>query len=169
MLPEILAGWLFRLAYESRLAYNTVKMNGKGGGFMKKMVCAAIVLLTLILSLISCSKKIEPLSEELALMDALQKLQEGADNKISYERFSRLLSTAGDSYETLKRTKNTNSCFLSAANKCYASFKISSKAWRLRDEAKTEKRRIDMDHTLSFSLGFASVSLARAKDCFERK
>ncbi len=136
---------------------------------MKNLLWAVTLMLATALTMVSCSGKIEPLPEELSLLDALQKLQEGADNKVSYESFGTLLVSAGDKYETLKRTKNTNSCFLNAVNKCYASYTIGSKAWRLRDEAKTEKRRLDMDHTLSFSLGFASVSLARAKGCFERK
>ena len=136
---------------------------------MKKLVYVLSFFLMVVSASLSCSSKIEPMPEELSLMDALQRLQEGADNKISSEGFSKLLSTAGDKYETLKRTKATNSCFLNAANKCYASYKISNKARQLRDEAKTEKRRLDMDHTLSFSLGFASVSLARAKGCFEQR
>ena len=136
---------------------------------MKKLVCVIILFLFAVSASLSCTIKIEPLPEERSLMDALQKLQEGADNKITYEGFSKLLAHAGDKYETLKRTKNTNSCFLNAANKCYASYKVSNKAWQLRDEAKTKKRRLDMDHTLSFSMGFASVSLARAKGCFEQR
>jgi hypothetical protein len=136
---------------------------------MKKLVCVVTFFLMVVSASLSCSSKIEPLPEELSLMHALQKLQEGADNKISNEGFTKLLATAGDKYETLKRTNSSNSCFLNAVNKCYASYKISNKARQLRDEAKTEKRRLDMDHTLSFSLGFASVSLARAKGCFEQR
>ena len=133
---------------------------------MKRSVYA-IALLSALLVLLSCSNIPEPIPEEEALMDALQDLQQGVENKISYENFEARLSEAGKRYETLKRTKNTNSCFLNAANKCYASYTISRKAWKLMDEAKTEKRRLDMDTTLSFSLGFASVSLARARGCFE--
>ena len=101
------------------------------------------------------------------MIQALQNLQQRVEKKISYDYFDALLTEAGKRYETLKRTKNTNSCFLNAANKCYASYTISRKAWKLMDEANTEKRRLDMDTTLSFSLGFASVSLARAWGCFE--
>ena len=97
----------------------------------------------------------------------LTKMQNGIQTKISYNDFGKLLIESKNMLELLKKAESKNSCFFSAVTKCYTSFEISKKAWKLRDDAETEKRKIDMDTTLSFSLGFAAVSLAKAKECFK--
>ncbi len=94
-------------------------------------------------------------------------MQNGIEAKISYDDFGKLLIESKNMLELLKKAEDKNSCFFSAVTKCYTSFEISKKAWKLRDEAETEKRKIDMDTTLSFALGFGAVSLAKAKECFK--
>ncbi|MBT8350072.1 MAG: hypothetical protein KJO26_02390 [Deltaproteobacteria bacterium] len=101
------------------------------------------------------------------MLKLLTKMQKGIEAKISYTDFSKLVVESKNMLELLKKAENKNSCFYNAVNKCYTSFEISKKAWKLREDALTEKRRIDMDTTLSFSLGFAAVSLAKANECFK--
>ena len=134
---------------------------------MKKIaLVATLLILTLIIS-VNCSRKPKPILEEEELIKLLTKMQNGIEAKISYNDFVKLLIESKNMLELLKKADNKNSCFFNAVKKCYTSFEISKKAWHLRDEAKTEKRKIDMDTTMSFSLGFAAVSLARAKECFK--
>ncbi|MGW8186992.1 MAG: hypothetical protein ACWGNK_06990, partial [Desulfobacterales bacterium] len=68
--------------------------------------------------------------------------------------------------DQLEKTGTDNSCFMNAAKRCLSSFEIGKKAWKAKDEALDERRRIDMETTLSFTIGFASISLAKANQCF---
>jgi hypothetical protein len=79
-----------------------------------------------------------------------------------------LLADARTKIDVLKQIEKKNACFFNAINKCYASYDISQKAWQQKDAATDDKRRDDMELTLSFSLGFASVSIAKANECFTR-
>ena len=134
---------------------------------MKKMTLVVTLLMFTLLVTLNCSRKPKPILEEEELLKLLTKMQNGIEAKISYNDFGKLLIESKNMLELLKKAENKNSCFFNAVTKCYTSFEISKKAWKLRDEAETEKRKIDMDTTLSFSLGFAAVSLAKAKECFK--
>jgi hypothetical protein len=134
---------------------------------MKKMTLVITLLMFTLLVTLNCSRKPKPILEEEELMKLLTKMQNGIEAKMSYIDFGKLLIESKNMLELLKKAKNKNSCFFNAVTKCYTSFEISKKAWNLRDEAVTEKRKIDMDTTLSFALGFGSVSLAKAKECFK--
>jgi hypothetical protein len=136
---------------------------------MKKVVSAFVLLMFTLPVFFSCSGPPKPIPEEEAVMDALQKVQQGVDAKVPYQEFERLLSEANRKIESLKTVEKRSDCFLNEVNKCIQSYEISKKAWKLREEATDEKRRIDMDTTLSFSVGFASVSLAKAGECFKKK
>ena len=136
---------------------------------MKQIVSVFGLLIITAGLLFSCSSPPKPIPEEEELMSALQEVQDGVQAKVSFEKFDKLLSAAGKKLEELKKIDERNSCFYNAVDKCYASFSIGQKAWKLKEEAQDEKRRIDMDTTLSFSLGFASVSLAKAEECFKKK
>jgi hypothetical protein len=136
---------------------------------MKKIGSLAVMLVFTLWVCAACSKAPKPTPEEQDVLGALKKVQEGVDAKIGYGDFSRLLDDAGSKIETLKRAEKKSDCFLNAATKCFASYEIGGKAWKLKDDAQDEKRRMDMDTTLSFSMGFASVSLAKAGECFKKK
>jgi len=134
---------------------------------MKKMTLVVTLLMFALLVTLNCSRKPKPILEEEEMLKLLTKMQNGIEAKISYTDFSKLVVESKNMLELLKKAENKNSCFFNAVNKCYTSFEISKKAWKLREDALTEKRRIDMDTTLSFSLGFAAVSLAKANECFK--
>jgi len=134
---------------------------------MKKMTLVVMMLMVTLLVTLNCSRKPKPILEEEELLKLLTKMQTGIQAKISYNDFVKLLVESKNMLELLKKAENKNSCFFNAVTKCYTSFEISKKAWKLRDEAATEKRKIDMDTTLSFALGFGAVSLAKAKECFK--
>ena len=134
---------------------------------MKKMTLVVTLLMFALLVTLNCSRKPKPILEEEEMLKLLTKMQNGIEAKISYTDFVKLLTESKNMLELLKKAENKNSCFFNAVNKGYTSFEISKKAWKLREDALTEKRRIDMDTTLSFSLGFAAVSLAKANECFK--
>jgi len=100
------------------------------------------------------------------VLDALKKVQEGYSRRVTYAKYTELLTVAGQKIDQLKKTGTDNSCFMNAASRCFSSFEIGKKAWKAKDEAMDERRRIDMETTLSFTIGFASVSLAKANQCF---
>ena len=134
---------------------------------MKKMVSIISSLVFSLWIFASCSGS-KPIPEEEDVIDALTKVQGGIESKVSYSDFGKLLAAAKQKIDILKQIEKKNDCFLNAVNKCYASYEISQKAWQQKDMAKDEKRKEDMEITLSFSLGFASVSLAKANECFIR-
>lgn len=134
---------------------------------MKKMVSIISSLVFALWVLVSCSGS-KPIPEEEDVLDALGKVQGGIESKVSYGDFGKMLADAKQKIDILKQVEKKNDCFLNAVSKCYASYEISQKAWQQKDMAKDEKRKEDMEITLSFSLGFASVSLAKANECFLR-
>ncbi len=134
---------------------------------MKKITLVVTMLMFALLVTLDCSRKPKQILEEEEMLKLLTKMQNGIETKISYNDFVKLVIESKNMLELLKKAENKNSCFFNAVTKSYTSFEISKKAWKLRDDALTEKRRIDMDTTLSFSLGFAAVSLAKAKECFK--
>ena len=134
---------------------------------MKKMTLVVTLLMFALLVTLNCSRKPKPILEEEEMLKLLTKMQNGIEAKISYTDFAKLVIESKNMLELLKKAENKNTCFFNAVNKCYTSFEISKKAWKLIEDALTEKRRIDMDTTLSFSLGFAAVSLAKANECFK--
>lgn len=134
---------------------------------MKKMTLVVTLLMFALLVTLNCSRKPKPILEEEEMLKLLTKMQNGIEAKISYTDFVKLVVESKNMLELVKKAENKNSCFYNAVTKCYTSFEISKKAWKLREDALTEKRRLDMDTTLSFSLGFAAVSLAKAKECFK--
>jgi hypothetical protein len=136
---------------------------------MKKVVSAGVVLMLTLPLFFACSGPPKPIPEEEAVMEALKEVQKGADSRVSYEEFDRLIADASRKFEQLKGIDEKSDCFFNAVNRCIQSYEISKKAWKLRDDATDEKRRVDLDTTLSFSMGFASVSLAKAAECFKKK
>jgi hypothetical protein len=97
----------------------------------------------------------------------MQKVREAYESKVSLPEFQQRLHEAAEKITVLKTSDAANPCFLNAIDKCYSSYEIGQKAWKMREEAETESRRNDLDTTLSFTMGFASVSLAQANECFQ--
>jgi hypothetical protein len=130
------------------------------------VIVAAGVLLLAVSLAFSRSGPPQPTAEEETVLDALKKVQEGYSSRVTYNRYTELLTVAAQKLDQLKKTGTDNSCFMNAANRCFSLFEIGKKAWKARDEAMDERRRIDMETTLSFTIGFASISLAKANQCF---
>jgi len=129
------------------------------------IVAAGVLLLAVSLAFLRSGPPL-PTAEEETVLDALKKVQQGYSSRVTYDRYTELLTVAAQKLDQLKKTGTDNSCFMNAANRCFSSFEIGKKAWKAKDEAMDERRRIDMETTLSFTIGFASVSLAKANQCF---
>jgi hypothetical protein len=112
-----------------------------------------------------CAPKITP--QEAKVLVVLDEIQRAVDKDIEYDKFVQLLGTAKDEIDMLRQSTKPNPCFLNAAEKCYASYDIARKAWQKKMEAKDEKRKADMDMTLSFSLSFASINIQKANKCYK--
>jgi len=136
---------------------------------MRKATLGSAIVLGLLLAAVSCSGPPQPIPEETAVAEAMKKVQEAYESKVSLPEFQQRLQLAEERLNTLKNTSGKNPCFLNAIDKSYSSYVIGQKAWKMRNQAETERRRNDLDTTLSFSMGFASVSLAQAKECFQAK
>ena len=139
----------------------------EGKGKMSRFLAALVILLGIGAGTVSCSDP-KPLPEEEGVLDALRNVQSGFETKIPYDQFDVLIVTAKNKLETLKKIEKKNTCFYNAVNKSVASYEICKKALKLKEEAKDEKRKTDMEITLSFTLGYASVNLAKANECFKR-
>lgn len=135
----------------------------KGYRMSKAMV---LVLLGLVCILnVGCSPKISP--QEAKVLVVLDEIQQAAGDNMDYNKFDQLLATANTEIDMLKQSNKPNPCFLNAVEKCYASYEIARKAWQKMMEANDEKRRADMEMTLSFSLSFSSISLQKANKCYK--
>jgi hypothetical protein len=129
------------------------------------IAAAGVLLLAVSLAFLRSGPPL-PTAEEERVLDALKKVQEGYSSRVTYDRYTELLTVAAQKLDQLEKTGTDNSCFMNAANRCFSSFEIGKKAWKAKNEAMDERRRIDMETTLSFTIGFASVSLAKANQCF---
>jgi hypothetical protein len=136
---------------------------------MKKMVSAAAMFAFILTAAFSCSGPPKPTEEEEAAMEAFERVRDGLESKVSYDQLERLLADAQSRIEKLKKAEKTNPCFMSAITRSYASYETCKKASKLIEEEQDENRRIDLETTRSFMLGFASVSLSKAEECFKKK
>ena len=128
---------------------------------------AALISLIIAFSLLNpgCSPSITP--EEAKVLVILDEIQRGVESNIDYVQFEQLLGKAKAEINTLEQKSKKNSCFLSAVNKCYASYEIARKAWKKKDEEKDVKRKEDMEMTLSFSLSFSALNIEKANKCYQ--
>lgn len=136
---------------------------------MKRRIALAALFAFIFSTMVSCYVPPKPIPEEEAVLNSLKMLQQGYGKRVSFDEFTRLLSAASETIDELNKTGSANSCFLNAAKRSYSSYEISQKAWKLKEEALDENRRVDLETTLSFTIGFASISLAKANECFLRK
>lgn len=136
---------------------------------MKRRFALTLLLLFAVSALAACSVPPKPTSEEEAVLDSLKMLQQGYSKRITIDEFDFLLTAASSTIDKLNNSGKKNTCFSNAAKRCYSSFEISKKAWKMMEEAPDENRRVDLETTLSFTIGFASISLAKANECFLQK
>lgn len=127
---------------------------------------AAVVILLVVFSFLysGCSPSIT--SEEAKVLVVLGEVQRGVESNIDYGQFVQLLKTAQVEIEILEQRSKKNPCFISAVRKCYAAYEIAGKAWKKMMEAKDEKRKEDMEMTLSFSLSFSALNIEKANKCY---
>ena len=147
--------------------FQVISIYVKGRGVMKKIISIFALLMFVSMVSFSCFGPPKPIPEEEAVMNALNKIQQAVDAKVSYTELDKLLAGASQKIDSLKSVEKKNPCFYSAVTKCYSSYEVGKKAWKLKEEAADEKRKIDLGITASVTMGFASVSLAKAGECFE--
>jgi hypothetical protein len=134
-------------------------------GFMRKNARGLLTIVFMVICLISCfSPKIT--TEEKSVLNTFTQIQNSLEADIPYDRFEGMLMQAKVEVDLLKQSENKNSCFVSAVDKCYASYEIARKAWKQKLEASDEKRKQDMDMTFAFSVSFATLSIEKANNCY---
>ena len=126
---------------------------------------AVLVMAFLSILISSCSPRITP--EEAKVLVVLDEIQRGVESNIDYGQFEQLLNTAKAEIALLEQNSKKNPCFMSAVNKCYASYEIAKKAWKRKDAEQDMKRKEDMEMTLSFSLSFSALNIKKANKCYE--
>ena len=136
---------------------------------MKKIVSAVLTIVFFLSASLSCSGPPKPTEEEKATMEAFERVRDGVESKVSYDQFEKLLADAQSKIETLKKVEKKNPCFMSAITRSAASYETCKKASKAIEEATDENRKIDLETTRSFLIGFASVSLSKAQECFKKK
>ena len=133
---------------------------------MQKIISIVSVAIFAFVGLIACSGPKKSTDEENAL-NSFVNIQKNLESNISYEEFARILIDAKTTLDRLKQSEKTNRCFLSAVDKCYASYEIARKAWKQKMEADDEQRKQDMDLTFSFSISFAAACIQNANNCYK--
>ena len=128
---------------------------------------ATVVVLLIVSSLLNsgCSPKITP--EEAKVLVVLGEIQRGVESNIDFNRFEQLMETAKAEIKILEQNSKKNPCFVTAANKSFASYEIARKAWKKMTEEKDVKRKEDMEMTLSFCLAFSALNIEKANKCYK--
>ena len=131
------------------------------------MYKAAVVALLISFSFlnIGCSPQMTP--EEAKVLVVLDEIERGVESNIDFKKFEQLLETAQAEIKILEQNSKKNPCFISAVNRCYASYEIAKKAWKRKEEVKDEKRKEDMEMTLAFSLSFSALNIKKANKCYQ--
>ena len=112
-----------------------------------------------------CAPKMTP--DEVKVLEALEGIRRGAEANIDYEQFVQLLESANTQINLLRQNSDSNACFLGPVDKCYSAYEIARKAWKRKMDESDEKRKAEMEITLSFSLSFASINIEKAINCFK--
>ena len=132
---------------------------------MRKTIILSIPAMCMLMMIISCSGQ-QKTAEEKSVLNSLTRIQNSLEGDITYDNFVGLLNEAKLEVDRLKQS-GENRCFLSAVDKCYASYEIARKAWKQKLETDDDKRKQDMDMTFSFSLSFATLNIERANNCYK--
>ena len=133
---------------------------------MRKIYKNLVLILCLFILMFSCSGPQKSAEEESAL-NSLTRIQNGLESNMTYGNFVGLLNEAKMEVDRLKQSPENKRCFVSAVEKCYASYEIARKAWKQKLETEDEKRRQDMEMTYSFSLSFATLNIEKANNCYK--
>ena len=133
---------------------------------MRKIYNVLVLILCLLILMVSCSGP-QKSAEEESVLNSLTRIQNGLESNITYDSFVGLLSEAKMEVDRLKGSPENNRCFVSAVEKCYASYEIARKAWKQKLETEDEKRKQDMEMTYSFSLSFATLNIEKANNCYK--
>ncbi len=132
---------------------------------MRKITNFLILAICILMMIVSCSGPQKSTEEETAL-NSLIRVQDSLEGNVTYDSFVGLLNEAKLDLDQLKKS-GENQCFMSAVNKCYASYEIARKAWKQKLETDDAKRKQDMEMTFSFSISFASLSIEKANSCYK--
>ena len=103
--------------------------------------------------------------DELSVV--LDEIQRGIESNVDFNQFDQLLNTAKAEIKLLEQNSKKNPCFMSAVNKCYASYEIAKKAWKRMEAEQDVKRKEEMEMTLSFSLSFSALNIEKANKCYQ--
>ena len=133
---------------------------------MRKNASVFLTIFFLVVIFISCSSPKKSTDEENVL-NTLTQIQNSLEADITYDRFAGMLMEAKVQVDGQKQSENYNSCFVSAVDKCYASYEIALKAWKHKLETHDQKRKQDMEMTYSFSLSFATLNIEKANECYK--
>ena len=133
---------------------------------MRTIYKVLVLILCLFILVTSCSgPQISP--EEESALNSLTRIQSALENDMNYDNFVGLLDEAKMDVDRLKQSPENNRCFVSAVEKCYASYEIARKAWKQKQDTEDENRKQDMEMTYSFSLSFATLNLEKANNCYQ--
>jgi hypothetical protein len=133
---------------------------------MNKGAMVSLTILILCVIFTSCSGP-KKSTEEENVLNSLRNIQNKLEANISYDELAALLRDTKPQVDRLKQSQNHNRCFISAVDKCYASYEIARKAWKQKQETPNEQRRQDMEMTFAFSKSFAALSIERADNCYK--
>ena len=136
---------------------------------MRKNIIVLFSILCVLTIIVSCSGPQKSTEEESAL-NSLTHIQDSLESNITYDNFVGLLNEAKMEVDRLKQMNQSgenNRCFVSAVDKCYASYEIARKAWKQKLETDDDKRKQDMEMTYSFSLSFATLNIEKANNCYK--
>ena len=132
---------------------------------MRNIIIFLLSALWVLMMIVSCSDPQKSTEEESAL-NSLTRIQNSLEGNITYDNFVGLLNEAKLEVDRLKQS-GENRCFLSAVDKCYASYEIARKAWKQKMETDDENRKQDMEMTFSFSISFATLNIEKANNCYK--
>jgi phage tail tube protein FII len=134
-------------------------------GFMRKNASVFLTVFFLVVILISCFSP-KKSTEEENVLNTLTQIQNDLEADITYDQYAGKLMAAKVQVDRLKQSENKNGCFVSAIDKCYASYEIALKAWKQKLDADDEKRKQDMEMTFAFSISFATLNIEKAHNCY---
>jgi hypothetical protein len=132
---------------------------------MQSKFAGFIGIVVVSLMMMSCKSQTISAQEETVL-NSLKAIQSTVEANASLEKYLESVAAAKGQIDRLKASNQANPCFLSAAQKCHASYEIAGKAWQRKAVEKDPKRKTDMEMTRSFSLSFAALEIEKASQCF---
>jgi hypothetical protein len=133
---------------------------------MKSRILSAIVFVAIFICMSCWGPKKSP--EEENILNALSNIQSSLETEASYEQFNQQLAQVKTQIDVLKSKKKNNPCFIGSLDKCIASYTTCAKAWEQKMQATDQRRKQDMDLTLSVMQSFAALSVQRANNCFKK-